>query len=160
MTFTTSYALKDSQRFKLKAGVFLFLIQNGQILLLRRYQTGIDDGLYVVPMGAHDGKEPLTSSLIREAKEEANVILKPEDITVCHTMHRLHTMPDGFSFEQIDLFFKAEVYEGIIENMEPHKCDDLRFFPIDNLPNNIVPFIHQAIRCLESNVCYSEFGWL
>ena len=153
------FAQKESKRFKLKVGVFLFLIQDHQILLLRRYNTGIDDGLYVVPMGAIDGNETVTEALIREAAEEANIVLKPENLQITHIMHRLHTMPDGFSFEQIDIFFNTSDYEGVIENLEPHKCDELKFYPLNNLPEKIVPFIRHAINCTTKGQFFSEFGW-
>ena len=153
------FALKEKERFKLKIGVFLFLIQDEHLLLLRRYCTGIGDGMYVLPMGGHDGKEPLTQALIREVKEETNILIKPEQITACHVMHRLHHLPDGLSFEQMDVFFKATTYEGIIKNREPHKCDELQFYPLNDLPANTVPFIRYAIDCILKQQIFSEFGW-
>lgn len=158
-SFLSLFAEKEKKRFKLKVGILLFLVQNESILLLRRFQTGIDDGMYVVPMGGHDGKETLTQALIREAEEEANVILKPENLHVCHVMHRLHPMPEGLSFEQIDVFFKAHAYDGTIENKEPHKCDELQFYPMDHLPENTAPFIRHAIQCMRNGQSFSEFGW-
>lgn len=153
------FANKEKERFKLKAGIFLFLIQNENILLLRRYRTGIDDGIYVVPMGGHDGNEPLTNTLIREVLEETNIIIRPENVEVCHVMHRFHPMPDRLSFEQMDVFFKASAYEGIITNMEPHKCDELQFYPLRNLPQNTAPFIRYAIEKTLKQQFFSEFGW-
>lgn len=158
-TVLSSFALKDLKRFKLKVGVFLFLIQDDQILLLRRFNTGIDDGQYGVPMGALEGNETVTSALMREAAEEANISVKPEDLTVCHVMHRFHTTLERFSFEQIDIFFKVSVYEGIIKNLEPHKCDELKFYPINDLPPNTIPFIRAAINSTLEGQCFSEFGW-
>lgn len=154
-----TFASKEKQRFKLKVGVFLFLVQNEQILLLRRFKTGIDDGRYVVPMGGHDGQEPLTLAIIREAYEEANIILKPSDVRVCHVMHRFHPMPNDLSFEQMDTFFYADKFQGTIKNNEPEKCDELKFYPIKSLPIATVPFIAYAIDCMLRRQLYSEFGW-
>lgn len=158
-TFLSVFAQKELKRFKLKVGVFLFLVQDRQILLLRRHKTGIDDGRYVVPMGAIEGGETVTSAIIREAAEEANVILKPENLHMCHLMHRFHPMPQELSFEQMDVFFRAETYEGIIQNLEPHKCDELNFYPLNNIPEKTAPFIRHAINCMESGEQFSEFGW-
>lgn len=157
--FLSTFAQKEAKRFKLKTGVFLFLVQDDQILLLRRHKTGIDDGNYVVPMGGIEGGETLTSAIIREAQEEANIILSPESIDVCHVMHRYHPMPANLSFEQIDFYFYANTYNGIIKNNEPHKCDELKFYPLDNLPKNTVPFIRQAIDSMLKQKFFSEFGW-
>ena len=153
------FAQKEATRFKVKTGVFLFLVVEEQVLLLRRYKTGIDDGRYVVPMGGHEGGEPLTASIIREASEETNIQLKTENLSVCHVMHRFHPMPEGLSFEQIDVFFRAEIYEGHIENLEPHKCDELKFYPVTALPSNTAPFIQYAIECMVKGQFFSEFGW-
>lgn len=157
--FLSVFAHKETQRFKLKVGVFLFLVQNNNILLLRRYKTGIDDGNYVVPMGGINGNETLTAAIMREAYEETNIIVHPEDLNVCHIMHRFHPMPDNLSFEQIDIFFYAEKYSGIIKNREPHKCDELRFYPINDLPKNTVPFVRAAIETITIKQLFSEFGW-
>lgn len=158
-TFLSIFAEKEKKRFKLKVGVFLFLIENDQILLLRRHKTGIDDGFYVVPMGAIEGDEIVTSAVIREAVEEANILLKPENLEMCHVMHRFHSMPQGLSFEQIDIFFRAEKYVGNVQNLEPHKCDELSFYPLENLPIKTAPFIRYAIDCMLSGKLLSEFGW-
>lgn len=41
--------------------------------------------------------------------------------------------------------------------MELHKCDDLSWFDIDNLPDNVIPYIKQVIGCVLKNIIYSEF---
>jgi len=157
--FLSVFAQKEINRFKMKTGVFLFLVKDNNILLLRRYKTGIDDGNYVVPMGGVDANETLVSAIVREAYEEANIIIKPEDLSMCHLMHRLHPMPQNLSFQQIDVFFYAQNYTGTIENKEPHKCDELKFYPLDNLPENIAPFILYAIKAMQKQQIFSEFGW-
>lgn len=158
-TFLSTFAEKEVKRFKLKIGVFLFLFQKDQILLLRRHRTGIDDGKYVVPMGCHDGNEPLTSAVIREAYEEANITLQTSAISVCHVMHRWHPMPDNLSFEQVDLFFRADTYEGTIMNAEPDKCDELKFYPVNDLPANMAGFVSHALDCTLKGEVFSEYGW-
>lgn len=155
----SSFAQQETKRYKVKVGVFLFLIQNDHILLLRRFNTGIADGLYVVPMGGLKQGETASQGIIREAKEEADIILKPHDIQACHIMHRLHHMPEGNSFEQMDVFFRATSYEGVIKNAEPHKCDELKFYPINNLPRNTERFICHALECMFKGHFFSEFGW-
>ena len=150
---------KDSKRFRIKVGVFLFLFEHDSVLLLRRFKTGIADGLYVVPMGGLGEKETVTKAIIREAKEEADITLQPENLRVSHVMHRLHHMPDGTNFEQIDMFFTTRTYKGVIQNREPHKCDELKFYPLNKLPKTTEGFIVQALNCIERGVYFSEFGW-
>ncbi len=158
-SFLTVFKQKEATRFKLKAGVFLFLVQEDHLLMLRRSRTGIEDGCYVVPMGGHDGKEPLTTALIREAEEETNIQLQPTDLQVCHVMHRLHLMPQGLSFEQLDIYFKASRYSGTPLNREPDKCDEVKFCPLNQLPTTTSPCVRHAIECIQKGQFYSEFGW-
>lgn len=157
--FLAVFAAKEAQRFKLKVGVFIVLIEDGKILLLRRFQTGIADGTYVVPMGGHDGKEPLSQAVIREAKEEINIDLKPENLSVCHVMHRFYPMPHGLSFEQIDVYFRVSKYEGFIQNNEPDRCDELAFFPFNDLPTPMEDLFCHALKCIDKGIFYSEFGF-
>jgi 8-oxo-dGTP diphosphatase len=123
-----SFREKDQKRFRLKVGVFLVLIENDHVLLLRRFNTGIEDGDYVLPMGGLNGTETAHTTVIREAFEETGIIIHQEDIQLALTMHRYHQQPDGYSFQQIDLFFKTSSYKGTPKNAEPDKCDDVRFF--------------------------------
>lgn len=157
--FLSTFIQKEKQRFKVKIGVFLFLMDHDNILLLRRYKTGIDDGKYVVPMGSVDKNETLTTAIIRETQEEANIIISPELLQVRHVMYRYHSMPHDLSFEQMDVFFYTQTYQGIIKNNEPHKCDELKFYPVSNLPINTVPFIKSAIENMRKGQFFSEFGW-
>ena len=59
------------ERFKLVVAVHLILIENGKILLLRRYNTGYEDGNYSLVAGHIDGNESVIQAMQREALEEA-----------------------------------------------------------------------------------------
>lgn len=150
---------KEAKSFKVKIGVFLLLIHNNELLLLRRYNTGIGDGCYVVPMGGVNEGETATQALIRETKEETSIILQPEGIHVCHVMYRFHQMPEGYNFPQVDVYFKANYWTGTITNCEPHKCDELQFYSLQCLPEKTAPFILQALECSQRGLFFSEFGW-
>ena len=90
--------------FKLIPAVYLILVKNSKILLLKRQNTGYEDGNYSFIAGHVDGNESLTQALIREAKEEAGVTLNPQNIKHVHTMHR-HT--NNVEDERLDFFFTA-----------------------------------------------------
>jgi len=129
-------------------------MDKSRILLLRRFNTGFEDGNYSVIAGHFDGGETATEAMIREAKEEAGITIKPEHLHVVHMMHR--KCP---SVERIDFFFTAGAWEGTPINKEPGKCDELRWCEKNALPKNIIPYVKQAIECFQKNILYSEFGW-
>ena len=156
----TAFHVAESKRFKVKIGVFLVLLKDDSLLCLRRHQTGIEDGFYVVPMGGlEEGETPLRA-VVREALEEVNLTIKSENLSLKHVMYRKHVQPNGYFFYQQDLFFVAHQFTGILRNLEPHKADDVRFFNINSLPKTMSPFIKQAIECILSDISYSEFGFV
>jgi len=59
----------------------------------------------------------------------------------------------------IYVFFNTEKWAGEIKNMEPEKCDDLSWFDLNNLPENVIPYIRQALDCINKKIFYSELGW-
>jgi 8-oxo-dGTP diphosphatase len=141
------------ERFKMVAAVYLILVRNGKILLLRRANTGYEDGNYSMVAGHLDGGETARQAVIREAREEAGIEVKPEELTLRITMHRLTDS------ERVDFFFEAKKWEGEIKNLEPHKCSDLSWFPIDDLPQNTIPYIARAIDAYRNGANYLEIGF-
>jgi len=141
------------ERFKLIASVYLLFVKDGKILLLRRANTGYEDGNYSLVAGHLDAHESLTHAVVREAKEESGVDIDPNDIEVKTTMHRKQ------NDERVDFFFEAKKWRGEPKNTEPDKCDDLSWFALNNLPVNTIPYIRQAIDCYRKDIIYSEFGW-
>ncbi len=141
-------------RFSLVVAVHLFLVKESGILLLRRFNTGYEDGNYSVVAGHLDEGETATQAMIREAEEEAGIVIAPEDLEVVHVMNRKSA--DG---ERIDFFFLARNWQGEPAIMEPDKCDGLDWFDIGSLPGNMVPYVRHAVECFRKELFYSEFGY-
>ena len=133
---------------------YLFLFEDNKILLQRRFQTGFEDGNYGVPAGHLDGGETARVGGAREVSEEIGVTINPDDLTVVHVMHRKSARDERFDF-----FMTATSYGGTIVNNEPNKCDDLQFFPLDNLPSNMVKYVRFALESYRRGESYSEYGW-
>ena len=137
--------------------VYLTLFKDNKVLLLQRCNTGYEDGNYSMVAGHVDQGETFTQAVIRESKEEAGVDLVAENIEVVHVMHRDSGWKE--ENERVDVFFVAKLWGGEITNMEPHKCDDLSWFDLDNIPDNVIPYIKQAIESIRNKIIYSEHGW-
>jgi len=109
--------------------------------------------------GHGERAESFSKSIIREAKEEANIILKAKNLKAVHVMHRFEMQNNPELRERVDIFFVAKKWQGKIKNMEPDKCDDLSWLPINKLPPNTIPYIRQAINNIRKKIFYSEFGY-
>lgn len=142
-----------TERFKLPCAVSLLLIKDDKVLLLRRYNTGWQDGNYGVPAGHIDGNESLTTALLREAYEEIGVKIKPVDVIFAHISHHKSNK------EYIYVYFVVKKWQGDPQNKEPNKCDQLYWASTDQLPQNTAPAIRQAIENYKNGVLYSEDGW-
>lgn len=140
-------------RFKMPVAVHLLLIKGDKIVLLRRFNTGYEDGNYSVIAGHVDGNEKIKAAMIREAKEEAGIDIVAKDMNIVGVMHR------KAADERIDYFLTANTWQGEVVNMEPHKCDDLSWFDINELPQNIIPYVKKAIENYKNNVQFADFGW-
>lgn len=140
-------------KFAFRAAVYLVLKDKSKILLSRRYNTGYWDGSYSMVAGHVDGGETITRAMVREACEESGVILEDEDLKVVHVMHRI--CPDNV--EYIDFYLLAMNWKGSITIKEPDKCDDLRWFEIDTLPENTIPYIQQALKHIQTGVTFSDW---
>ena len=140
-------------RFKMIASSYTFFIKDNKILLSRRFQTGYADGKLSVPAGHVENGETITQTLIREIQEEVEIALLPDQFSLSHIMHR---KSDDI---RIDFFFRINSWNGTPKNMEPNKCNELLWAPIDKLPKDTIPYIAYAIFCVHNNVWYSEFGW-
>jgi len=141
-------------RFKLVSAVHLVLVKDGNILLLRRFNTGYRDGDYSVIAGHLDGGKQARMAMSREAKEEAGIEVAPEDLKLVHLMHRQSAE------ERVDFFFTATKWSGKPKIMEPDKCDELKWVPIKSLPGNMVPYVKAGIQNFLNGRTYSEFGWV
>ncbi len=146
--------MSKKERFRPYAAAYLVLIKDGQVLLLRRFNTGYQDGNYSLIAGHLDGAETTKQCIIREADEESGIKVDSENLDVVHVMHR-----SGSDREYFDIYLRAKKWNGNVKNMEPDKCDELKWFDTNNLPNNMLPEVKLALDNINKDVHYSEFGW-
>lgn len=142
------------ERFKVTSAVYLILRKDDQVLLLQRKNSLYHNNMYSLVAGHIDGSELGTSAIVREAKEEAGIDLRHEDLRF---VHLVHTLKRGNGEEYLDIFYEATQWDGVVANIEPHKCSDLSWFPIDSLPDNTIPVIRMVLNKVKNNEYYSEY---
>lgn len=144
---------------KLTSSSYLVLIKNGKILLSLRANTGFYDGYYGLVAGHLKFGESFSRALIREAREEISISLKNLNLQVAHVMHRNEKLNPPEIRERIDVFFKVKSWRGGIKNLEPRKCDNLSWFPLNRLPKKTIPYVKAVIENIKKKKFYSEFGF-
>lgn len=73
---------------KVFVAAYLVLKKDNRIFLMRRANTGYEDGNYGLPAGHLEKGEQPTDAAIREAKEESGVDVLRQNIHCVHVMHR------------------------------------------------------------------------
>lgn len=141
-------------RYKFIGSSYLFFTRGDLILLLKRKNTGYEDGNYGLVSGHLESGETARQGAAREAFEESGVTISPGNLELAHVMHRKATKD-----ERIDFFFKVIACDGEPVNKEPDKCEELKWFHKAELPENTIPYIRNAIQCILEGKLYSEFGW-
>ena len=105
--------------------------------MLRRFNTGYEDGNYSVVAG----------------HLEVGVAVIPENISVIGVMHRKS------DDERVDFFLSTRNWCGDPANQELDKCDDIGWYGLDMLPVNTIPYVKKAIDNFRLGVWFDEFGW-
>src|ERR1041384_4634932 len=89
--------------------VGILLEKDGKFLMGRRMNTGYYDGFYQVTAGHIEEGELPSEAIIREAKEEVNVDIRPEDIELVHVMYMPKHDDAG---DRVGFFFRAKKWSG------------------------------------------------
>ncbi|MBL7164047.1 MAG: NUDIX hydrolase, partial [Anaerolineales bacterium] len=61
--------------------------------------------------------------------------------------------------ERVDFFLAARQWSGTPQNKEPDKCDQIKWFPVDALPENVIPYVRRALENYLAGISFDEFGW-
>ncbi|MFE5943959.1 NUDIX domain-containing protein [Streptomyces sp. NPDC056480] len=149
-------------------GVHLYLERAGRILLGRRHPDSAYAGGSWHALAGHCEAESATACLVREAYEEAGLVIDREDLQLVHTVHvvdRPWSEGEGAGEQpgarppRIQLFFRARRWEGTPELREPDKCLEWQWWNPRDLPEPIVPYTRAAIEGIQDGLPYTERGW-
>ncbi|KZM72303.1 NUDIX hydrolase [Nocardia terpenica] len=135
--------------------VHLLLVRDDQIFLARRANTGYADGLWNLPSGKLDPGEDLIAAVMREANEEVGLELERPAMQLATVVHK-HA-PDGPA--RVGTFFLATRWVGEPRNAEPHKCSEIAWFPIDELPDDVVPYSRAGIEQWRRGESFGLLDW-
>jgi 8-oxo-dGTP pyrophosphatase MutT (NUDIX family) len=144
------------ERFVVVPASYVFLRRGDEVLLQLRQNTGYMDDHWAAGAAGHvERGETAYDAAHREAAEELGVT--DLELTFEFSMQRTqHADPID---ERIDFFFSATGWTGDPAIIEPGKAADLRWFPLDALPDPVVPHERLALSRLGSGERYLTFGF-
>jgi 8-oxo-dGTP diphosphatase len=140
----TSIAADVSPRRRVVVDVILLLTRNGRILLRERANTGYGDGAYEPPSGQLADRETIVETAIRVASD-AGVEIGAENVSLAHVMHDVSG--DG----RIAFYLSASGWAG-----QP-TSPDVRWFPVGNLPTNMLDRARVALRNYADGMRFSTY---
>ncbi len=120
----------------------IILNENKEILLLLRKRHP-EAGYWSIPGGKVELFETIEDTIKREVKEELN--LETEIIELMGVTNHI-VLEEGVHW--VAPTFLVRILSGQIKNMEPEKHQDIKWFPVTNLPDNITITTQKAIEYL------------
>lgn len=136
-----------------RLAINLVVCKDNKVLLMRRYNTGWNDGMYALMGGHVENNENIFDTAIREAQEELGIKVNPENLIPLMSMQ---VSPDHVYF-----YFKCNKFENEPKIMEPDQCDDLKYFDIHELPENLIDADKKALEEIfnNKNTTFTTYGW-
>ncbi|WP_435744451.1 NUDIX domain-containing protein [Nocardioides sp. SYSU DS0663] len=149
-------------RFVVVPAAYVFLLRDGlagpEVLLQLRRGTGYMDGHWAAAAAGHvERGETAYDAAEREAREEVGV--EGLDLQLVTAMQR--TGGGEPIDERIDFFFTSYTWLGEPRIVEPEKCADMRWWPLEALPDPVVPHELAVLRAVRSGTAtpYTTFGF-
>jgi 8-oxo-dGTP diphosphatase len=136
-------------RFQVVPAAYVLLLRDDEVLLQLRQNTGYRDGHWAAAAAGHvEHGESVFAAACREAAEELGVVVEPADLVPLTAMHRTHANGQPID-ERADFFFSCRRWSGEPRLMETAKSAGLGWYPLDDLPDPVVPherFVLDGLR--------------
>lgn len=150
----------SDDRFVVVPASYVYLLRESalgtDVLLQLRRGTSYMDGHWAAAAAGHvERGETAYDAAHREALEELGVTDLALDFAF--TMQRTQ-FADAID-ERVDFFFTARSWTGVPRIMEPHKCGELRWCLLVDLPDPVVPHEAFALSQLGTDHRYVSHGF-
>lgn len=129
-------------------GGVLILNDKKEILLIKRAgKVRNEAGWWSKPGGCVEFGERVTETMKREIKEELDI-----DIEILgYLPHTDHIIKEE-NQHWVAFNFVAKIVSGEPKNMEPEKCDEIKWFGFDELPQKITQTTSEPIADYIKNI--------
>ena len=113
-------------------GAFILNDKNEFLMLKRTDKCRNEAGKWNIPGGKVDFNEKVEEAILREIKEELGADLQIDDFMFFIN----HIIPDDGQ-HWVSFIFKSKIVAGELQNLEPHKHSEMKWFSLDSLPENL-----------------------
>lgn len=120
----------------------LIVNDKGETLLLKR-KHGTDAGRWSKPGGTVEFGETIQDAIKREVREEVGVEIDLQE-PLGFTNHI--DIQDGRILHWVALHYLAHITSGAPQNLEPENHEEIRWFPLDKLPENITQTTREPVE--------------
>lgn len=127
----------------------LLLHDKNRILLIK--QTPENGGKFTMIGGRIEESEFARTTLVREAKEEMDIMIDPKNLQLGHVLHKKDSQNT-----RIILYFKSLIWEGIPRNLEPEKFELVDWYNFENLPKGLSKTALYILKRYRNGHLYSE----
>jgi 8-oxo-dGTP diphosphatase len=135
-----SSADNSAETIKIKIGCEIFIFKDGKLLLGKR-KNCYGEGTWGLPGGHLNPGEEAHDGARRELEEELKISggnlrfsMLTNDVFLTPNNHYLH------------ISFTLDNFGGEFTHMEQDKCEEWRFFDVNDLPENIFPHHKNIIK--------------
>lgn len=123
-------------------GGALIFNDKGEVLLLKRTaKTKNQAGQWSKPGGSIEFGEKVEDAIIREIKEEVGV-----DIELTKFLNYVDDIMESDRQHWITFNFLGKVVGGKLENLEPEKHEEIKWFALNNLPEKLNKNTRESIE--------------
>lgn len=131
--------------------VFVIFRKEGKVAFVLRANTDWMNNHYGLVAGKVEKDEFFIAAAIREAREEAGVELRSDQLKLVLVSQRMHN-----DSHWIDMIFEATSYDSEPYNAEPHVHSEMTWFAPSELPENMIPSVRKYILAVEAGQTFIE----
>jgi 8-oxo-dGTP pyrophosphatase MutT (NUDIX family) len=116
----------------------------GRVLLIQRAPDAkFAPNHWDLPVGKAGKGEVITTTAVRELKEETGLVVDPAELKVAGIIHAAWGVegPNGF----LTVVFVTHTWTGEPANAEPHKHSRVAWFPVEQVPKEFVSTTRRAL---------------
>lgn len=125
-------------------GVGAVILNDKEEILLLLRNKNPESGMWSIPGGKVEFFENIEDAIIREVKEELGI-----DIHITKLLGITNHILKGEKTHWVAPTFLVSIKSGQIQNLEPNKHKEVKWFSMKNLPENITLTTYKALEFME-----------